>query len=97
VVDTTNFSEKSNLRGSSQNLHLIERFERVGSGTILYQFTVDDPTTFTKPWKAEMPMTVMQSPIFEYACHEGNYAMSGVLGGARAEEQRAEATKKGSK
>ncbi len=88
VVDTTNFSAKSNFRGSSESLHLIERFTRVDANTINYEFTVDDPTTFTKPWSASIPMTPIQNPIFEYACHEGNYAMSGILGGTRAEEAK---------
>jgi hypothetical protein len=93
VVETTNFSEKSNFRGANANLHLIERFTRVDPETIRYEFTVDDPTTFTKPWKAEIPMTRAEGPIFEYACHEGNYALADILRGARAEE----AAKEGSK
>jgi hypothetical protein len=90
VVESTNFSEKSNFRGSSAGLHLIEHFTRTGPDTILYQFRVDDPSTFTKPWSAEMPMSKMDSPIFEYACTEGNYAMLGLLGGARADEKKKE-------
>jgi hypothetical protein len=88
VVESTNFSEKSNLRGSSTGLHLVERFTRTAPDTIRYQFTVDDPSTFTKPWSAEMSMTTMNSPIYEYACNEGNYAMSGLLGGARTDEKK---------
>jgi hypothetical protein len=88
VVDTTNFSEKSNFRGASSGLHLVERFTRTGPDSIRYEFRVEDPTTFTKPWSAEMPMAKMDTPIFEYACHEGNYAMSGLLGGARADERK---------
>ena len=88
VVDTTNFSGKSNFRGSSTGLHLVERFTRTGPDSILYQFTVSDPSTFTKPWSAEMPMTSLDTPIFEYACHEGNYALSGILAGARAQEKK---------
>ena len=88
VVESTNFSAKSNFHGSSTGLHLVERFTRTGPGTIRYEFQVDDPATFTKPWSAEMPMTRMDSPIFEYACNEGNYAMSGLLGGARADERK---------
>src|SRR5579864_2051866 len=99
VVDSTNFSEKSNFRGSSTGLHLVERFTRTGPDTIRNQFRVDDPTTFTKPWAAEMPMSRMDSPIFEYACTEGNYAMLGLLGGARSDEKKAAqgAAKKGSR
>lgn len=88
VVESTNFSEKSNFRGSSSGLHLVERFTRTGPDTIRYQFTVDDPSTFPKPWSAEMPMTTLDSPIYEYACNEGNYAMRGLLGGARADEKK---------
>ena len=88
VVESTNFSEKSNFRGSSAGLNLVERFTRTGPDTILYQFRVDDPSTFTKPWSAEMPMTTLDSPIYEYACNEGNYAMLGLLGGARADEKK---------
>jgi hypothetical protein len=88
VVDTTNFSEKSNFRGASTGLHLVERFTRTGPDSIRYEFRVEDPPTFTKPWAAEMPMTKTDSPIFEYACHEGNYAMLGLLGGARADEKK---------
>jgi hypothetical protein len=86
VVDTTNFSEKSNFRGSSANLHLTERFTRTGPDTISYEFTVDDPSTFTMPWKAEIPMARAEGEIFEYACHEGNYALTDILRGARAQE-----------
>jgi hypothetical protein len=99
VVETTNFTSKTSdvgaglrgttFRGSDDELRLIERFTRVDSNTMLYQFTVDDPTAFTKQWSAEIPMTKIPSPILEYACHEGNYAMSDILGGARAEEKKA--------
>jgi len=85
VVDSTNFSEKSNFRGAGENLHLIERFTRVAPDRIRYTFTVDDPTTFTRPWSAELPMMRLSTPIIEYACNEGNYAMSGILAGARAQ------------
>jgi hypothetical protein len=95
VVDTTNFTEKTHYRGADRNLHLVERFTRVDPGTILYQFTVDDPTAFTSSWKGEAPMTKTPGPIYEYACHEGNYSMEGTLKGARAEERAAaEAAKK---
>jgi hypothetical protein len=92
VVDSTNFSasvaETNNPRGAGQNLHLIERFTRIDAKTLEYKFTVDDPTTFTKAWTALVPMTNDQASagatvgqLFEYACHEGNYAMVDVLGG----------------
>ena len=87
VVDTTNFSDRTNFRGADENLHLIERFRRVDADTLLYEFTVDDPTAFTKPWSGAIPMTRSSEPIYEYACHEANYAMSGILRGARAQEK----------
>jgi len=98
VVDTTNFTDKTRFRGSADKLHLTERFTRVDPDTIVYEFTVNDPTTFTKPWTAQIPMKKSRGPIFEYACHEGNYAMAGMLAGARAQEKAAEeAAKKISK
>ena len=83
VVDTTNFTDRTRFRGSSQNLHVIERFRRVDSGTILYRATVEDADTYTKPWTLEYPFVATAGPVFEYACHEGNYAMPDILGGAR--------------
>ena len=88
VVETTNFTDKSSFRGSDENMKLIEKFTRTGPDTVLYEFTVNDPTVFTKPWTAQVPMNKMQGPIIEYACHEGNYAMSGMLAGARADEAK---------
>ena len=88
VVDTTNFTDKTAFRGSSENLHVVERFRRVDANTILYQFTVDDPSTWTRPWSGEISMTKSDGPIFEYACHEGNYGMANNLSGARAEERK---------
>jgi hypothetical protein len=90
VVDTTNFTDKTKFRGADENLHLIERFTRTAPDILLYEFTVDDPTAFTKPWRAQIPMIASQGPLFEYACHEGNYGLAGVLGGARADEKTAE-------
>jgi hypothetical protein len=89
VVDTTNFTDKTAFRGSGTNLHLIERFTRTAPETIVYEFTVNDPSSFTKPWTVQVPMKKTPDPIFEYACHEGNYGMEGILKGARAEEKRA--------
>ena len=91
VVDTTNFSDKTNFRGSGEGLHLVERFTRVAADTIIYEMTLEDATTWTRPWTARISMTRSDAPLFEYACHEGNYAMVNVLAGARAEEQVAEA------
>ena len=89
VVDTINFKRETSLDGSSANTHLVERFTRVDANTLLYEFTVDDPTMWTRPWTAVVPMTKSEEPIYEYACHEGNYAMSGILAGARAAEKAA--------
>src|SRR6267142_1572762 len=93
VVDTTNFTNLTNYRGSSERLHLIERFSRSADDTMIYQFTVEDPTTWAKAWTAEVPWTRTKGPVFEYACHEGNTMISTILRGARVAE--AEAAKKG--
>ena len=97
VVDTTNFTDRTNFRGSSENLHVVERFTRTGEDTILYEFTVEDPATWARPWKAELPMAKTQGPIFEFACHEGNYGMANILRGARAQEKAAEEAAKAKK
>ena len=89
VVDTTNFDGRARFRGTSENLHLTERFTRTDAETILYEYSVDDPATYTKPWTAQMTMSHSDSPIYEYACHEGNYGMMGILSGARKEEKQA--------
>jgi hypothetical protein len=89
VVETKNFSRNTNFRGSSANLHLIERFTRANADTLLYEFTVTDPTTWTRPWTVQIPMTRSDAHIFEYACHEGNYGMEGILSAARAVEKAA--------
>jgi len=89
VVETANFNRKNPFRGSSENMRLTERFTRVDENTIRYQFTVDDPATWTRPWSAEMPMKTTIGPLFEHACHEGNYGLYNILAGARAEEKRA--------
>ena len=88
VVETKNFLRETSFRNSSKNLHLIERFERLNEGTLLYTFTVTDPTTWTQPWTVELPMRQSELPLFEYACHEGNYGMDGTLSGARALEKQ---------
>ena len=90
VVDTINFTDKTNFRGSSANLHVVERFTRVDADALEYRFTVDDPTTWTRPWTVAYPMIKTDGPIYEYACHEGNYGLRDILTGARAEEQLAE-------
>jgi hypothetical protein len=94
VVDTTNFTNRTNFRGSSENLHLVERFTLTDRDTLQYEFTVDDPASFTRPWTAVIPSTRAEGPIFEYACHEGNYAMAGILSAARAKEKNSDAKKK---
>jgi len=90
VVDTTNFSPKNNFMGSAENLHLVERFTRVAPDEIDYEITIDDPTTWTKPWTAMIRLRQTRDKIYEFACHEGNRPMEGILGGARAEEKAAE-------
>jgi hypothetical protein len=87
VVETKNFSNETSLRGSSPNLHLTERFTLVDAQTLNYEFTVKDPTTWTKPWTALIPMTKTSDQIFEYACHEANYGMTNLLKGARQVEK----------
>ena len=95
VVDTTNFDERiidnsfNCCRGAGANLHVIERFIRVDADTIDYRYTVDDPTTWTRVWTAAVPMRRTADRIYEYACHEGNYGLAGILRGARAAEKAA--------
>ncbi len=83
LVDTTNFNDKTAFQGSSAALHVVERFKRVSADRVLYQFTVDDPQTWTTPWSAEIPMVQAAGPLYEYACHEGNYGLANTLNGAR--------------
>ena len=99
VVDTGNFSPKSNFMGSADNLHLVERFTRVAFDTVNYELTISDPTTWTKSWTAMVPMKRTADRIYEFACHEGNdEVMRGMLTAARADEKAAEeAAKKGAK
>ena len=93
VIDTTNFTNRTPFRGSSEKLHLIERFARTADNGLLYTFTVEDSTTWAKPWTAEIPWTKTKGPVYESACHEGNNMIANILRGARVEE--AEAQKKG--
>lgn len=91
VVDTTNFSPQSNFMGAAENLHMVERFTRVAADTINYEITLDDPTTWTKPWTVLIRLKMTHDKIYEYACHEGNYhTMEGILGAARADEKASE-------
>jgi hypothetical protein len=86
VIDTTNFTDKTRFRGSTENLHVVERLTRSDDDTLLYRFTVDDPETWDRPWTGEMTWAATNLPIFEYACHEGNYALPDILKGARKAE-----------
>jgi len=86
VVETTNFSDKVNFRGASQNLKLTERFSRGDGKTLIYRVTVEDPTTFTKPWTYQIAMASSDEDIYEYACHEGNHGLEGILKGSRLQD-----------
>jgi len=88
IVETTNFSDRTNVRGSDTHLRLVERFKRIDSKTLDYEFTIDDPSVFSRPWTVSLPMTASDGRIYEYACHEGNYAMTGILRGARVQEKQ---------
>jgi len=94
IVDTTNFLKPRTFRNASVNMHLVERFTRVDANTLRYDFTVDDPDTWTKKWSASIPMTRSDEIMYEYACHEGNYALEGVLKGARYQDAQAAKTQK---
>jgi hypothetical protein len=87
VIDTTNFTDKILYRGAAENLHLVERITRVGADEIDYRVTIEDPTTFEKKWTLAIPFVNTGEQMFEYACHEGNYGMEGILSGAREEER----------
>jgi hypothetical protein len=96
IVDTTNFNDAGGFYGDAggnfgwdRNLHLVERFSLLDADTLLYRFEVDDPTAFTLPWKGEFTMTRSSGPIYEYACHEGNYSLTNLLRGYRASERPA--------
>ena len=88
VVDTTNFSDKTTLRGSGPGLHVVERFTLVDANTLRYQFTVEDPASFTRSWSGESAMTRSSDRMFEYACHEGNQSLPNTLRGARFSERQ---------
>jgi hypothetical protein len=94
VVDTTNVNDGGGFYGDAggnfgwdRNLHVVERFSLLDRDTLLYRFEIDDPTAFTQPWKGELTMTRSPGPIYEYACHEGNYSLSNLLSGYRASER----------
>ena len=91
VVETTNIPQTQAYNGSWKNLKVTERFTRDGADRVLYQYSIDDPTTWAKPWGGEYEFYKLQGIVYEYACHEGNYALPGMLGGARRQEQEAAA------
>ena len=93
VVDTTNFNDIPALAGATRNLHVVERFKRIDGKSLLYQFTVEDPTIWTRPWSGEVLWPATDQRVFEYACHEGNYSFGGILRGARVLETEAEKKK----
>jgi len=94
VVETTNFSEKNLYRGATEKLRLVEKFSRSADGSLVYEFTVNDPATWTVPWTGRVPLERLDEQLYEYACHEANYGMEGILKGARAEERAAAEDKK---
>ena len=96
VVDTTNFTKKTQFQGSSDQLHVVERITRTGPNTLLYRFTIEDPETWDRAWTGEYPWVGTNEMIYEYACHEGNYSLAGMLRGARQKEAD-DAAKKGGK
>ena len=89
VVETVNYSPRTRFSGATENLHLVERYTRVGPDVLRHEITLNDADTWTRPWTVELLHESTMDPIFEYACHEGNYSMPGILGGARLEEQEA--------
>ena len=88
VIDTTNYSPKSDFRGAHEHLHVVERLTRVSPNRIDYEIRIDDPATWARPWTVMIPLKLAHEQIYEYACHEGNDGMAGILEGARAEESR---------
>ena len=89
VVDTTNFTDLPGHSAATRDLHVVERFSMNPDGTLHYQFTVDDPNTWTAPWSGEYPWRPSEERVFEYACHEANYSFFGIMGGARILEAEA--------
>ena len=94
VVETAGFYETTSFQGSGPKMHLIEKFTRVEPDVLMYEFTVNDPTTWTKPFTAQVPMRKSHDHLYEYACHEGNYGMFGILTGARSLEQGGQGVQK---
>jgi hypothetical protein len=94
VIDTTNFTDKTRFRGATEDMHVVERFTRVAPNALLYQFTIDDPATWARPWTGEYTWPATNEKIYEYACHESNYALENILRGARLREKEAAQTTK---
>jgi len=94
VVETTNFNDQTRFRGSTKDLKITERFTRADANSIVYKATMEDASTWAAPWTLEMPLVAAPGPIYEYACHEGNYALTDILGGARKTEAAEAANKK---
>ena len=87
VVETKNYSSLGAFWGASEDITVVERFTRVGPETLNYEVTFEDATTWTRPWTVVIPLGRSQDPLFEYACHEGNLGMEGILAGYRAQER----------
>jgi hypothetical protein len=95
VVEITNFNDQGGIVGSTSGLRLVERFTRVDADTIDYELTVTDPASYTRPWTLANTLRAIEGPIYEYACHEGNYSLPNILAGARAQEKAREQEKRG--
>jgi hypothetical protein len=93
VVETINFNDKINFRGASENLKLTERYSRPDADTLLYRVTIEDPTTFTRPWTVQIAMANNSEDVYEYACHEGNRGLEGILTGSRLQDKMNAGTK----
>ena len=91
VIETTNFNDARRWRGTTRNMTLVERLTRIDADTLEYRYTVTDPETWVTSWTVSIPMQLADQPMYEYACHEGNYSMDGILAGHRAEEAEAAA------
>ena len=90
VIETTNYSPTTSFMGARENLHMVERLTHVAPQTLTYKVTITDATTWTRRWTVEIPLMRSEEPVFEYACHEGNIGMEGILAGHRVEERAAE-------
>ena len=93
VVETTNFNGRAYYQGATHGMHLVERFTRTGANSLEYEYTVSDPASYSRPWTASITMTPIEGDLYEFACHEGNYGMEGILAGARADEREMAASR----